>query len=47
MIVDFARKIHFELALDLETRALNGERFSLVFDEWTSLRNRRYMNITF
>jgi len=30
---------------DMEKKKAEGQRFSLTFDEWTSTRNRRYMNI--
>jgi hypothetical protein len=34
-----------EVKADLKEKFKNGSRFSVVIDEWTSIRNHRYMNI--
>ena len=34
-----------ELSQEKMSGEVSGERFSLSFDEWTSQRNRRYLNI--
>jgi hypothetical protein len=31
--------------MELAKKFAAGERFSAIADEWTSIRNRRYMNI--
>lgn len=38
-------KMKEETRAELKTAFDKGERFSIVFDEWTSIRNRRYLNV--
>lgn len=46
MVVNFAKEVRqTEMMIDFRTRISRGERFSLTVDEWTSVRNRRYINI--
>ena len=45
MLKDFASKLREKVKADLAERKQNGERFSMVCDEWTSLRNKRYMGV--
>jgi|GWRWMinimDraft_12_1066020.scaffolds.fasta_scaffold02566_2 HSP20 family molecular chaperone IbpA len=44
-VVDYAKKLRFSVKNEIEAARDAGKRFSLTFDEWSSLRNRRYMNI--
>jgi hAT family C-terminal dimerisation region len=44
-VMDYYAKKKSEVCRDLESKQAQGMRFSLTFDEWTSLRNRRFMNI--
>ena len=49
MVVDYSKKIRSFFITKIASKKKPefgvGERFSLSFDEWTSLRNRCYMNI--
>ena len=49
MVVDYSKKIRNFLNTEIAGKKKSefgvGERFSLSFDEWTSIRNRCYMNI--
>ena len=44
-VMSHARKVRSFVTADLENKKKQGRRFSLTFDEWTSVRNRRYMAI--
>ena len=43
--MDYGVKIRSEIRGNISEQIKQGSRFSLTFDEWTSLKNRRYMNI--
>ena len=45
LVMSQGRKVRSFVMEELASRKNNGERFSLTFDEWTSARNRRYMNV--
>ena len=50
MIVDYSNKIRYSISTEIAHEKKNSEfgveeSFSLSFEEWTSLRNRRYLNI--
>ena len=45
MVMDHGRAIQALVCSEIKQRKKAGTRFSLTFDEWTSTRNRRYMNI--
>lgn len=45
IVTKFAKKIRAEEKLDIAERIWKGERFCISFDEWTSLRKRRYANV--
>lgn len=43
LVMRHAGDIQLQVKSDLALRLKKGTRFSLTFDEWTSVRNRRYM----
>jgi hypothetical protein len=45
IVVDHANQIRTQVTDELKNLKKNGARFSVSFDEWTSTRNRRYMNV--
>ena len=45
IILEHALKIQNTVSKDLNSRFTSGSPFSLSLDEWTSLRNRKYLNI--
>lgn len=45
MITEYSKKIRIEIIKEMSDLKSKGNRFSLTFDEWTSVRNRRYLNI--
>lgn len=45
MVIKYGKIIRQKLAVELQRLKSKGERFSLSFDEWTSTRNRRYLNL--
>ena len=45
MVMDQGRRVRSLVTGEIAKRRAQGQRFSLTFDEWTSGRNRRYMNI--
>lgn len=49
LVVDYSNKIKHSIITEIAHKKNPefgvGERYSLSFDEWTSLRNRRYLNI--
>ena len=44
-ILDHAAKVQNFVANDFSSRINSGLPFSLTLDEWTSLKNRKYVNI--
>lgn len=44
-IIQYDKVIREEMTKEFELLKKNGERFSLSFDEWSSMRNRRYFNL--
>lgn len=45
MVIKFSKEVRRKQNSELQELVLKGERFCLTFDEWTSLRNRRYLNL--
>ena len=45
LVVEYARKIRESYKAEIFQLKTAGTKFSIEFDEWTSLRNRRYLNI--
>ena len=45
LVVKHAGEIQLRVKSEIKLKLKEGKRFSLTFDEWTSLRNRRYMVI--
>ena len=45
LVMNQGRKVRSFVESELANRKKEGQRFSLTFDEWTSTRNRRYMNV--
>jgi len=45
MVMDEGRSVRSVVINELARKKREGQRFSLTLDEWTSGRNRRYMNI--
>lgn len=45
MVFEHAEQLKCETVKIIASMKEHGERFTLTLDEWTSLRNRRYMNI--
>ena len=43
VVINHADKVRSFVMSELDMRRKEGKRFSLTFDEWTSVRNRRYM----
>jgi len=44
-VIGYAKKLREVVSNEIALAKADGQRFSLTFDEWSSLRNRRYMNI--
>jgi len=45
-VLDCIDGMRMEAKKDIEVMLKSEERFSVMADEWTSVRNRRYMNVT-
>lgn len=45
IIMKYAENINQSIVNEISQRIHQGETLSLTFDEWTSLKNRRYMNV--
>ena len=45
MVVDYANALQKIVKCELTLLRSQGIRFSLTFDEWSSIRNRRYLNV--
>lgn len=45
IVCGYGDKMKKQVISEISKHKLNGEKFSATFDEWTSLRNRRYMNV--
>lgn len=45
MVLEHAEQVKCKTVKTITLMKENGERFTMTLDEWTSLRNRRYMNI--
>jgi len=45
MVIRHAEAVRNIVRLELRQLKKDGKRFSLTIDEWTSTRNRRYMNV--
>lgn len=45
MMVSYSKKVHEKLKAEIKTDRTEGSRFCVTFDEWTSSRNRRYINL--
>ena len=48
-VLEYSKNVRISIISELSQKKMSGEvvgeRFSLSFDEWTSQRNRRYLNI--
>ena len=44
-VMQHGQRVRSVVSLDMKRLKDNGERFSVTLDEWTSTRNRRYMNV--
>jgi len=42
LVMEHGRKVRCLHFAEIQTRKTAGDRFSSIFDEWTSTRNRRY-----
>lgn len=45
IVLDYAKRVRDQVSTQIKSEKSNNSRFSLTFDEWTSSRNRRYINI--
>lgn len=45
MTIEYSKSVRNKIINEISTLKSKGKRFSLTFDEWTSVRNRRYLNI--
>jgi len=45
LVMDHSKTVQQTVVNELALRKKRGERFSLTFDEWTSIKNRRFMCI--
>ena len=45
LVLNYAKDIRRGLRSEIQKRKEEGRKFSLTFDEWTSARKRRYMNV--
>ncbi len=46
MVMSYATELQEKVKSNLTHDIFYGTRFSLILDEWTSLRNRQYMSLT-
>ena len=44
-VIKYGSHVFEKIKRDLVLKKAKGENFSLTLDEWTSLRNKRYLNI--
>ena len=45
LVMQHGERIRSVVSLDMQRLKDMGQRFSVTLDEWTSTRNRRYMNV--
>lgn len=45
MVMKYGQSIRQKYKIELQGLKLQGKQFSLSFDEWTSTKNRRYLNV--
>lgn len=45
LVMEHGKTVRASAVSELAQRKIDGRRFSVTLDEWTSTRNRRYMNI--
>jgi hypothetical protein len=45
VVMDFIKKMKEDTQKKLAEQFNAGERYSVIADEWTSIRNRRYLNV--
>lgn len=45
LVMRYASSLRAQVTAEIKEERKAGQKFSLTFDEWSSLRNRRYMNI--
>lgn len=45
MMITYSKKVHEKIKAEIKSELIAGSRFCITFDEWTSSRNRRYMNL--
>lgn len=44
-IKNYGNKVREQLKIEIKKLKLDDQKFSLTFDEWTSIKNRRYLNL--
>lgn len=45
MMITYSQSVHTKIKAEIKSELSGGSRFCVTFDEWTSCRNRRYMNL--
>ncbi len=45
IVIEYSKRIRKAMVADIESVKENGGKFYITFDDWTSSRNRRYMNV--
>ena len=45
IVLEYSKNVRISIISELYKKKISGQRFSLSFDEWTSQRNSRYLNI--
>ncbi|XP_011859119.1 PREDICTED: uncharacterized protein LOC105556635 [Vollenhovia emeryi] len=45
IVKNFSNQVREQLKIEIKKLKLDGQKFSLTFDEWTSIKNRRYLNL--
>lgn len=45
MVINYSKKVQEKIKAEIKIELSQGSRFCITFDEWTSSRNRRYMNL--
>lgn len=45
IVKNYGNKVKEQLKIEIKKLKLDGQKFSLTFDEWTSIKNRIYLNL--
>jgi len=45
IVKNYGDKVREQFKIEIKKLKLDGQKFSLTFDEWTSIKNRRYLNL--